>query len=190
MRTYQIPKGTSVEKSWEGVLKDGEHIIWQGRPQGVLAIPKQVRVLIYFVFFPVGLLYPLGIIYNENFHDDPSTNLMIKLGFYILSIAVFAGGVWGYGRFWAWVLSRTVYSLSNKRVFIARVLPIVKTSLYAYPVKVGPFEKDMHTGLINATVGTYKFKGRHNRIHIADVQFFQLKDPDKLQNLLIKHFGK
>ncbi len=111
---------------WENILDPGQKILWQGRPDGKIALRATNIVMFVFglafagfaLFWMVmasqagGLFWTFGLIHF-------SVGMAMALG------ALF----WG-----AYVRRRTWYTLTDRRAFIATDVPLRGHNLKSYPV--------------------------------------------------------
>lgn len=111
---------------WEGLLDEGETILWQGRPDaGVTIRPGNVMLLLFGLIFAGFAL------------------------FWMVMAAQAGGGFWMFGLihfsvglgivfaalFWAPFRRRgTWYTLTDRRAFIATDLPLMGKRLKSYPI--------------------------------------------------------
>lgn len=102
---------------WEGILDPGEQVLWQGRPVPGLNLTRdsirQAAFGLPVVFF--------GILWTSVTIAAQDGSLIARL-FPLMGVAVLFLGLWrvcGQALWDAWVRARTVYTLTDRRVFIA-----------------------------------------------------------------------
>ncbi|MFL4470255.1 hypothetical protein ACERZ8_10350 [Tateyamaria armeniaca] len=108
---------------WTGLLDPGERIIWQGKPSTRVQMEFDSPFAVVFMMFWGGI--PLFMVISE-----PRTLLLGVPGLFLgIALYFFVGQ-----HFWAaFMRSRTFYSLSNTRAFIARAT-LGGRKLDSYPI--------------------------------------------------------
>ena len=116
----------SVPAGWEGILEEGEKILWQGRPDGRLRIG--LRHVASFLF---GLLFA-GFALLWMIMAAAAGGLFWSFGLIHFTIGL---GV-ALGPLAADVIRRrnTWYTLTDRRAFIATDLPLVGRGLKSWPI--------------------------------------------------------
>ncbi|WP_425101544.1 aspartate carbamoyltransferase catalytic subunit [Tropicibacter sp. S64] len=118
---------------WEGLLDPGEEILWQGRAGTGLSLPnpEPMRHVIGVFFVGFSLFW-------MNLTADIAGNVPgpVKV-FPAFGLIFFFIGLWNAGLFVLWDAfkrSRTTYTLTNRRAFIATDLPVQGKTLSSYPI--------------------------------------------------------
>lgn len=114
------------DTSWDGILDAHERIIWQGRPDATISLGPKNYVMVGFgaVFAGFALFWMIMAAGAGEF-------------FWMFGLIHFAVGV---GFIFAaiykssYMRKRTWYTLTNKRAFIATVLPVKGKALKSYPI--------------------------------------------------------
>ncbi len=129
---------------WDGILQDGERIVWQGRPDTAVALSVRSMgmAVIGFIFAGFSIFWMAG--------AAAAGEPYWWLGF----VHFFVGdGIILYALFWSsFVRARSWYTLTNQRAFIATDLPLRGRRLDDYPI-----EPDMPLGWGDGTLGTVWF---------------------------------
>lgn len=122
---------------WEDILDPGETLLWQGRPDHGPAFrpqhPMQVVMGVFFVVFSTVWI-KMAFWITGGFPDDAGGLVDIFPYFGALFLAV---GLYMAGGFVLWDmlrLSRTTYTLTDRRAFIATDLPIQGRRLRSWPL--------------------------------------------------------
>ncbi len=122
---------------WEDILDPGETLLWQGRPDHGPAFrpqhPMQVVMGVFFVVFSTVWI-KMAFWITGGFPDDAGGLVDIFPYFGVLFLAV---GLYMAGGFVLWDmlrLSRTTYTLTDRRAFIATDLPIQGRRLRSWPL--------------------------------------------------------
>jgi hypothetical protein len=111
---------------WEGILDKDEEIIWQGRPDGkIVWRAGNIMTLIFGLFFAgFALFWMLMAASAGGFF------WMFGLLHFSVGIGIAFGAV-----FWsAYMRRHSWYTLTDRRAFIARDLPIKGRVLKSYPI--------------------------------------------------------
>ncbi len=119
----------SVVPGWEGLLDEGEEIVWQGRPDGkVVFRVGNIATFIFGLFFAgFALFWMVMASFAGGFF------WMFGLIHFSVGIGISAGGL-----FWnAFKRRRSWYTLTNQRAFIASELPLVGRKLRSFPITAG-----------------------------------------------------
>ena len=116
----------SAQEGWEGILDEGEKILWQGRPDARVALK---------VSSFVGFLFGLGFAGFALFWMIMASQAggffwMFGLLHFFVGLGVAFGAM-----FWsAWRRRHTWYPLTDKRAFIATDVPFRGRRLKSYPI--------------------------------------------------------
>lgn len=111
---------------WEGILHEGESILWQGRPDGKFHLTG-TRLIEggLGVFFALFAAFWMLLASN-------APGPMWMFGFIHFSIGI---GLAFHGLYWpTFRRQRTWYTLTTERAFIATDIPIRGKSLKSYPI--------------------------------------------------------
>lgn len=111
---------------WDGLLDKDEHVVWQGAPNARLKNEWENAFQPFFFTFFTG--FSLFWMIMASFAPGPFWMfglLFFGVGFYQLVLV----------HFWkAYLRSKTFYTLTNKRAFIATAVPYRKKTLASYPI--------------------------------------------------------
>lgn len=120
--SQQPPEGDA----WAGILDRDERIIWQGRPDGAIVFraPQLVGLIFGAAFAGFALIWMIVAAQAGGYF------WMFGLLHFAVGIAVGIGGLF-LDRLRR---RRSVYSLSNKRAFIASDMPLMGRRLKSFPI--------------------------------------------------------
>ena len=136
----------SAPTGWEGILDTDETILWQARPSSGLSLhgsnPLSIGMGIFFMAFS---LYWISMANNIADHIDgifPKIFPLFGVPFFLIG----AYNAFGHIFWQAYLRSKTHYTLTNKRGFIATDHPFQGKLLKNYPIdaqsdvvlKIGP----------------------------------------------------
>jgi hypothetical protein len=116
----------TTDTSWDGILDVRERIIWQGRPDAAISLRLQNYMLAGFGFVFAGFALFWMIVAA----GDGGFLWMFGLIHFAVGVGIIFGAIYKS----SYVRKRTWYTLTNKRAFIATVLPIRGKRLKSYPV--------------------------------------------------------
>lgn len=140
---------SAVPSGWEGLLDEGESILWQGRPAAGLSFHNtDVMSVVMGLFFMGFSLFWMNVASNITSGMNGFGGGIPKV-FPLFGIPFFLIGFYnaiGHILWQALVRSRTHYTLTTKRAFIATDHPFQGKLLRDYPIdtdtdvilKVGP----------------------------------------------------
>ena len=128
---------TETASGWEGILDPGERILWQGRPRPGLSLrgfsPIEAGMGAFFMVFAlvwINMTLEIG----NSFRDAPG---FVRL-FPLFGVIFFVAGFWiaiG-GLLWqSFLLTRTHYTLTDRRGFIAVDHPFAGRKLSDYRIR-------------------------------------------------------
>ncbi len=164
-----------MTQGWNGILNDGEEILWQGRPDvGLIITPKAIGKLIFgLIFCGFAVVWMIG--------AAQTGGIFWMFGL----IHFFAGiGVMGSGMFWPGIQAHhTWYSLSNQRAFIATDFPWSSRRLNSYPITAQSslsFEEGPLTSIFFASED---FR-RKRRTQTRGIGFERISDGRTVYNLM------
>ncbi|MEL7115129.1 MAG: aspartate carbamoyltransferase catalytic subunit [Pseudomonadota bacterium] len=117
---------TDAPEGWDGILDEGEHILWQGRPDGKVVIrATHVFTFIFGTFFAGFALFWMIMA-----SAAPGPFWMFGLLHFSVGIGVMIGPLaWP-----AWVRRHTWYTLTDRRAFIATDIPFMGRKLQSYEI--------------------------------------------------------
>ncbi|KFI31555.1 hypothetical protein CDV50_02215 [Haematobacter massiliensis] len=126
-----LTQGASASGGWEGILEPGERVLWQGQPEPGLDLSRaslgrlaSALPLVIFGLFWIAVTVEAG-------GDD----LIARL-FPLFGVMILIGGLWHGGLRLLWdsyVLRHTVYTLTDRRAFIATD-PMGRKRLKSWPL--------------------------------------------------------
>ncbi len=111
---------------WDGILDDDEEILWQGRPDRRIVLrPRNIGGLLFGLLFAGFALFWMIMAAQAG-----GMFWMFGLLHFSIGLAVAGGAIY----LNAFVRSRSWYTLTNRRAFIATDLPLVGKRLKSYPI--------------------------------------------------------
>ncbi|AUQ75659.1 aspartate carbamoyltransferase catalytic subunit [Phaeobacter piscinae] len=116
----------SSTDEWTGILDDGEEIIWQGRPDGAIALrPASLFQAAFGLFFSgFALFWMLGA-----FKSGGSSWMFGLLHFSVGLGIIFHAVFWS-----SYVRRNSWYTLTDRRALIGTRLPLLGRKLKSYPL--------------------------------------------------------
>ena len=160
---------------WEGILEEGEEILWQGRPDGRIALrPSNWFMLLFgiafggFALFWMVMAGALG----------GGTFALFGLPHFLIG----AGMVWSAVYWSAYRRRRSWYTLTNRNAYIATDLPIMGKRLKSWPIT-----RDMKLEFVDEEPATIWFASRlkrgKNGTYRVPVGFERIEDGRKVYAL-------
>jgi hypothetical protein len=120
---------------WEGLLDDGETILWQGRPRPGLNFapvqPMQIFMGLFFMGFSLFWMRQAAWITGSG-PFGPLSKLFPLFGLPFFFIGAYNAG--GYALWRGFLQGRTWYTLTDRRAFVATDVPFRGRSLKSYPI--------------------------------------------------------
>ena len=118
-----------AETGWDGILDDGERILWQGRPDNRVAFrASHIFTFIFGVFFAGFALFWMIMASQAG-----GGFWMFGLIHFTAGVGIMLGPI-----FWpAWSRRHTWYTLTDRRAFIATDIPMMGKKLKSYPIEAG-----------------------------------------------------
>lgn len=160
---------------WDGILDPGEQILWQGRPDArvQLRVTQAFSVLFGLAFAGFAVFWMIM--------AAQSGGLFWMFG--LLHFAVGLGVAFG-SVFWdAFRRSRTWYTLTNARAFIATDLPVLGRRLTSYPIAPSTaleFDQNTPASLYFA----HEHRRTRNGSRRQRIGFERISDGDKVYRLI------
>lgn len=115
-----------IPEGWDGILDDGERILWQGRPDGAITLRAQNLIVMVF-----GLVFA-GFALFWMIMASQTGGLFWMFG--LVHFSVGAGIVFGAVGWNAFRRRRSWYTLTDRRAFVATDLPLMGRRLKSYPI--------------------------------------------------------
>ncbi|MCH2094815.1 MAG: VTT domain-containing protein [Rhodobacteraceae bacterium] len=135
---------------WAGILDPDEHIVWQGRPDTKVVIrPGNIFLTLFGALFAGFALFWMVLASGAG-----GGMWMFGLIHFSVGLALMGGALFGgaYKRRYTW------YTLTNRRAFIARNLPVLPRSLKSYPITA-----ETRLEYVDDTPGTIWFAQEYRR---------------------------
>ncbi|MFQ5438568.1 MAG: aspartate carbamoyltransferase catalytic subunit [Paracoccaceae bacterium] len=116
----------TMTAGWEGILDEGEEIVWQGRPDGRIVF--RVTNLMGFVF---GLIFAgFALFWMIMASNAGGFFWMFGLIHFFVGVGIAFGAI-----YWnAFLRRNSWYTLTDRRAFVASDLPIIGRRLKSYPI--------------------------------------------------------
>lgn len=166
---------TQEDDGWQGILDDDETILWQGRPDGSFVFkPIMLFTTIFgIVFSSFALLWMIGA------SQGGGILWMFGLLHFGAGIAVIFGGLFKA----SFVRRRTWYTLSDKRAFIAKKLPLAGRSIRSYPINSRTVI-EFHDGRFSNVFFANEERNGKNGAHNVPIGFERLADGKSVLQLI------
>lgn len=112
---------------WEGLLDEGEEILWQGRPDGAWAFSHGMLFSVPFALFFTGF----AVFWMVMASSAPGPFWMFGLLHFGVGVSILVWALFGdmITRRYSW------YTLTNRRACIATDLPLRGRKLTSYPIQ-------------------------------------------------------
>jgi hypothetical protein len=127
----------AAQTGWEGILDEGEEILWQGAPDGRLDFSGFWSVQTLFAVFFTGFsLFWVGMAFSITGGMGDAVGQVVHIVFPLFGLPFLGAGVYMLlGRFWADARLRrnSYYTLTNRAAYIG-VDAKGKRSLQRYPI--------------------------------------------------------
>lgn len=180
----------SAPSGWDGILAEGETILWQGQPDGRFAFGlAQVFTTLFGLAFAAFALFWMVLASSAGglFWAFGLIHFSAGLGMVIVPV------------FWPPIRRRrTWYTLTDRRAFIATNLPFAGRRLRDYPIHEGTSldhqkgwrDDGLSTVIFHRTPARHRPTNRagaaQGRVHSqgADIGFERIKDGDKVAALI------
>lgn len=166
-----------MSTGWEGILDEGEKILWQGRPDSGFYLEPWTLIPAAFGLFFSGFAL-----------------------FWMIGAASAGGGFWAFGLihfgFGLFIIANSLfgpvirrrhtwYTLTNRRAFIATDLPWQGKRLKSYPIdKTTQFEHLPGNGLETTYFATEERRGSKGRSYTVKIGFERVEDGEVAWKLL------
>jgi len=160
---------------WDGILEQGEKILWQGRPGTNLRIkPSQFTAILFGLFFSGFALFWMVMAFQAGGF------------FWMFGLIHFAVGLSiGIGPVYKSVIRRknTWYTLSDRRAFIATAMPVVGRRITSYPISANT-SLDYQQTTPPSIYFAHEYKQGKNRSRRIDIGFEAIDDGRKVLALM------
>lgn len=165
----------NVTAGWEGILDEGENILWQGRPDAAVVLTvTNVGVFLFGLAFAGFALFWMIMASQAGG------------GFWMFGlIHFFAGlGISFGAMFWnAWRRKHTWYTLTDRRAFIATDIPFKGRKLASYPITSDTVIEYKAGGLATLHFAREMRQGNKRNYHVP-VGFERVADGDVVYRLM------
>lgn len=111
---------------WEGIFEEGEHIVWQGRPDGRIAIRAGNIAGVLFGLFFTGI----AVFWMTMAFSAGGFAWMYGLLQFAIGVGIVVGAIYG----GAYKRQRTWYTLTNRNAYIAVNMPVIGKRLKTYAI--------------------------------------------------------
>jgi hypothetical protein len=161
---------------WEGVLHEGEEILWQGRPEpGVGLRPKHIFTILFgCAFSGFALIWMIMAATAGGYF------WMFGLIHFTVGIGVILGPIFGP----AYMRRKTWYTLTNQRAFIADITLFGQKRLKSYTINAETNVETEIGPLTTINFATVQRRGK-NRTYTVPIGFERLLDGTKVSALIL-----
>jgi hypothetical protein len=166
---------TKHSNAWDGILDTNEEILWQGRPSPEFSFkPAMIfRTLFGMVFAGFALVWMIGASAADGYF------WMFGLIHFAAGVGIIAGSVF----FPSFKRRRTWYTLTNRRAFIATVMPLFGKRLKSYPITPNT-PIDFQGNTIPSIMFASETKRSKNRTYTVPIGFELIHDAREVLALL------
>ena len=160
---------------WDGLLDEGEEILWQGRPDGRFVFkPSMVFTTLFGLAFAGFALFWMIMASAAG-----GGFWMFGLIHFTVGIGVMVGPLIGS----MWMRRHTWYTLTERRAFIARDLPVMGRSLKSYPITAETVI-DYQQNALDSIYFASQTKRTKNGTREVPIGFEQLDDGPQVLKLI------
>ena len=164
------PRSTTTPTGWEGILDEGETVLWQGRPDArvVFRINKAFQFIfgLFFAGFALFWMVMAG--------QAGGVFWMFGLIHFGAGLAISFGAI-----FWdAYRRRHTWYTLTDRRAFIATDMPHKGRKLQSYPIDPGTPLEFSPGPLATITFASEERRGNKGRRYTVPVGFERIAEGD------------
>ncbi len=165
----------SVPAGWEGILDEGETIVWQGRPDATVVLTvANVGGFLFGLFFAGFALFWMIMASQAG-----GGFWMFGLIHFFVGLSVAFGAM-----FWnAWRRKHTWYTLTDRRAFIATDIPFKGRKLNSYPITPDTVISYQAGDLATLHFASEMRQGK-NRNYTVPVGFERVPDGDEVYRLM------
>lgn len=163
------------QSAWDTILDPGETILWQGRPDGSVQIAAGNMAMMFFgmAFAGFALFWMVMASLAGGFF------WMFGLLHFAVGLAIMAGAV-----FWQpFMRRRTFYTLTDRRAFVARDLPLRGKTLDSYPITAETVVKWTEGPLDTLHFAETTKRGKNGR-YTVPIGFERIADGEQVYRLL------
>lgn len=112
---------------WDGILGEGEDILWQGRPDSGFIFDWSMLITVPFSLVFANLGWTLFV----NISGAGLGFALIGLFFFLIGVGILIAAVFGD----MWRRRHTWYTLTNRRAFVATDMPLRRRRLKDHPMR-------------------------------------------------------
>ena len=160
---------------WDGLLDDGENILWQGRPDGGFAFKTSMIFLTVFGLFFAGF----ALFWMTMASMAGGYFWMFGLIHFAVGVGIIAGSI----LYPSYKRRRTWYTLTNRRAFIATVLPLLGKRLKSYPITEDTQIEFQDNAIPSVMFATETKRGK-NSTYTVPIGFENISDARQVLTLL------
>ena len=164
---------------WDGILDDGESILWQGRPTPgwTPTIPRLVKIPFGLFFSGFAVFWMLKTFETTGSVTEDSPAWILNF-FWLTGLPFFfAGlGIIAWATVWPPYLHKhTWYTLTNQRAIIATHVPFTNRRLKSYPITIdSPLE--LEEGALQTIIFARETRRANGRNYTVDIGFERITD--------------
>ncbi len=155
------------QDGWDGILDTDEKIIWQGRPDGGFFIkPSMIFLILFGTAFAGFALFWMIMASLAGGYFWMFGLIHFSVGIGIISATVLGG---------PFIRRRTWYTLTDRRAFIAKTLPLTGRSLKSYPITADTAIEYLDGTLASIMFATKRKRGK-NGTYDVPIGFERIED--------------
>ncbi|MDU8928489.1 aspartate carbamoyltransferase catalytic subunit [Alisedimentitalea sp. MJ-SS2] len=138
MNTPTGQQNVIATAGWEDILRDGEEILWQGRPNTKLSLlPVRPMQVVMGIFFTVFAIFWVSMAISMTWSSNAPwffRYVFPLFGMIFVFVGLHMAGGYAFTR--AYRARHTWYTLTNRHAFVATNLPLKGKRLKSYPITV------------------------------------------------------
>jgi len=156
---------------WAGILDPGEQVLWQGRPDpGVTITAANMATLLFGLVFAGFALFWMMMASLAG-----GAFWMFGLLHFTVGLCIAFGGI-----FWGpWRRRHTWYTLTDRRAFIARDMPIAGRTLKSYPI-TPETRLEFRDGTPGSIMFDHEMRRRKNGSYKVAIGFERIEDAQEV----------
>jgi hypothetical protein len=171
------PPPIPVPAGWEGILEDGEQILWQGAPDpGVVFALNQLPEILFGVFFAGFALF-----WTTMASLTGGIFGLFGLPFLVVGLTI----IFKSNYLMAYLNRHTYYTLTSRRAIIATSYPHAKREMKSYPIDAKTeLELTQQDDLGSIVFHRKIWRSRNSADHTKNIGFYRIQDARRVFSLM------